>query len=331
MAFVAHQPQGLYVTSSSRRLPWNKRMKLKQCLTKHHMIGRTDWQCLLKRNICLSVGPPCFCVSKLRPLRISGFKGSTQNDDSGVRANRLKAPKTSVRIGESEEAHNVPVSYASETNDSLAPSSAIHRLFKKWLTLLRTQPSSQEVEEIFGEPTSEILPGTVQGTQIKERAKVLKVAWSHFLALDATIKIPLLIFVPFYLAVNVKYGAEVSKELTPLWVLGPLIVAIYIMIIRGVCALYAFSFKQTVKLLKNSPSYCILAFNYIFRGKLKEDIATLALQPILSVKNRDYKQLTRRKLKELQQWIVEMYLDFVESIWPYYCRTVRFLKRANLI
>ncbi|ESW10034.1 hypothetical protein PHAVU_009G176100 [Phaseolus vulgaris] len=332
MAFVAHQPQGLYVTSSLKNLPWSKRMKLKQCLTKHHMNGRTDWHCLVKRNICLSVGPPCFCVSKLKPLRISAFRGSTQNDDSGTRANRWKAPKTSVRLGESEEAHNVPLSYASETNDSLPTSSSIHKLFNKWLTMLRTQPSSQEVEKIFEEPTSAgDLPKTLQGTQIKERGEVMKVAWSHFLALDATIKIPLLIFVPLYLAVNVKYGAEVSKELTPLWILGPLIVATQVMIMRWLCALYAFSFKQTVNLFKNSPSFCILAYSYIFRGKLKEDISTNVLQPILSVKNRDYRQLTRKKLKELQKWIMEMYLDYVESIWPFYCRTIRFLKRANLI
>ncbi|KAG5032019.1 hypothetical protein JHK82_015614 [Glycine max] len=337
MAFVAHQPQGLCVTSSSRHLPWSKRLKLKQCLTKHHMIGRTDWHCLVKRNACLrfivsSVGPPFFCVAKLKPLRISGFKGSTQNDDSGIRANQLKAPKTSVRLGESGEANNVPLSYASETNDSIETSSAIHRLFNKWLTMLRTQPSSQEVEKIFEEPASEgILPKTQQETQIKERRAILKVAWSHFLALDATIKIPLLVFIPLYLAVNVKYGAEVSKELTPLWILGPLIVATQILAIRWLCALYVFSFKQTVKLLKNSPYYCILAYSYVFRGKLKEDISTYVLQPILRVKNRDYKQLIRKKLKELQEWIVEMYLDYVESIWPYYCRTIRFLKRANLI
>jgi len=137
--------------------------------------------------------------------------------------------------------------------------------------------------------------------------------------------------VPLYLAVNVKYGAEVSKELTPLWILGPLIVAMQVMIIRWLCALYAFSFKQTVKLFKNSPTYCISAYSYIFRGKLKEDISTNVLQPILSAKNRDYRQLTRKKLKELQEWVLEMYLDYVESIWPYYCRTIRFLKRANLI
>ncbi|XP_004501900.2 uncharacterized protein [Cicer arietinum] len=295
------------------------------------MIGRTDWHHLLKQNICLSVGPPCFCVSKIKPLRISGFKGRTQNDDSGTRANWLKAPKTSVGLEESGETHNVPLSYASEAGDSFATSSAFHGLFKTWLRMLRTQPPCQEVEGIFGRPSNTVLPETLQRTYSKERGEVLKVAWSHFLALDATIKIPLLIFVPLYLAVNVKFGAEVSKELTPLWIFGPLIVAIHIMIIRGLCALYALSFNRTVKILSKLPSFCILVNNYIFGGVLKEHIGVYLLRPILSLKDIDYIQLTRRILKVLQEWLVDKYLDYVESIWPHYCRTVRFLKTSNLI
>lgn len=41
------------MTFSSRDLPWNKRLKLKQCLTKHHLIGRADLHCILKRSITL--------------------------------------------------------------------------------------------------------------------------------------------------------------------------------------------------------------------------------------------------------------------------------------
>ncbi|KAK2442907.1 hypothetical protein P8452_21322 [Trifolium repens] len=331
MAFVAHQPQGLYVTPSTRHLSWSKRLKLKQCLTKHHMIGRTDWHHLLKHNICLSVGPPCFCVSKIKPLRISGFKGIAHNDDSRTRAKWLKAPKTSVGLEDSGETHNVPFSYASEAGDNLASSSAFHGLFKKWLKMLRTQSSCQEVEGFFGRLTPTVSPEILQRTHIKETSEVLKVAWSHFLAVDATIKIPLLIFVPLYLAVNLKYGAEVSKELTPLWVFGPLIVAINIMIIRGLYALYALSFTRTVNILRKVPSWCILVNNYIFGGMLKEHIAVYVLRPILSLKDIDYIQLTRRILKVLQEWLGEKYLDFVESIWPYYCRAIRFLKTSNLI
>ncbi|CAA6661226.1 unnamed protein product [Spirodela intermedia] len=47
--------------------------------------------------------------------------------------------------------------------------------------------------------------------------------------------------------------------------------------------------------------------------------------------NMDYKALGRQMLKQLKEWAVETYLDYVESIWPYYCRTIRFLKKANLL
>ena len=133
-------------------------------------------------------------------MRIAGFKGTAQNDDSVTRANGLKVPKSSVRLEESGEvksespnAHNVPLSYASEANERLATSPGIHKLFKKWLTMLRTQPSSQEGEGILGEPQPGVLPETLQGTQWNEKVEPLKVAWSYFLALDATIKIPFLI------------------------------------------------------------------------------------------------------------------------------------------
>lgn len=136
---------------------------------------------------------------------------------------------------------------------------------------------------------------------------------------------------PLYLGVNLVYGSEVSKELTPLWILGPLIVALYVKMFQAICCLYVFSFKKTVKIVKNLPSYCLLVYEYIFRGKLNEALHKHLWQPLGDVKNKDYKEVMRSKLKDLQDWLVERYLDYVESIWPYYCRTIRFLKRANLI
>jgi len=129
---------------------------------------------------------------------------------------------------------------------------------------------------------------------------------------------------PLFLAVNAIYGAEVTKELTPLWVMGPFIVALYIKMVHVLCVLYVYSFNQTVKVIKSLPSFCKLAHYYVFDGKLKEDSKAHILQPILSIKNADYKQLTIKLLKVLVEWIGEKYLDFVESIWPYYCRTIRF-------
>ena len=127
------------------------------------------------------------------------------------------------------------------------------------------------------------------------------------------------------------YGAGVSKELTPLWILGPLIVAFYIKLLQGLWALYVFSFRQTIKVIKNVPTYYLVASGYIRQGKLKEDIQARVLQPLQSFKNLDRKEFSGKKMMELQEWLMEKYLDYVESIWPYYCRAIRFLKKANLI
>ncbi|CAH1417823.1 unnamed protein product [Lactuca virosa] len=77
-----------------------------------------------------------------------------------------------------------------------------------------------------------------------------------------------MIFIPMYLAVNIKYGPEVAKELTPLWICGPLLVALYIKILHGLCLLYIYSFKQSVKVVKDLPVY----YDYVIHEKLKEAI-----------------------------------------------------------
>lgn len=334
MALVTHQVQGSYAVFPSRPLAWSKGIKLKQCVTKFHVIGKADRHTLLKRSGRLSIWAPCNC-GKPKPLRISAFKGSAQNNESGGRTSGPKVPNNSVKLKESGDAvvessktNDIPLSYTSEANESMVSSPAIHQLFKKWLTMLRTQSASQIGDGVFGkEPPLRKMPEIQHSPKIKERGEILKAAWCYFLDLDATVKIPLLIFVPLYLAVNVIYGVEVSKELTPLWVFGPLIIALQIKMLQWLFALYVFSFKMTVKVIKNLPTY----YSYVARGKLKEDIQAFVWQPIANIKNLDHKELSRKKMKEFQGWVVERYLDFVESIWPYYCRTIRFLKRANLI
>lgn len=137
--------------------------------------------------------------------------------------------------------------------------------------------------------------------------------------------------IPLYLAVNIKFGAEVSGELAPLWVLGPLVTALNVKLFQGIGALYVFSFKQTVKVVRNLPTYSLVTYDYIFHGKLKEIVRMHLLQPLVDMKNMDHKKEFTRRLKQLQVHLLERYLDFVELIWPYYCRTIRFLKRANFI
>lgn len=136
--------------------------------------------------------------------------------------------------------------------------------------------------------------------------------------------------IPLYLALNVLYGAEVSKELTPLWVFGPLIVALHIKMFRVIFALYVFSFKQTVKVVKNLPSCYLVVRSCVAGGNLKEGFRNYVWQPLIDGKNSDFEEV-KGKMKILKSWLVERYLDCFELIWPYYCRTIRFLKRANLI
>ncbi|PKI37916.1 hypothetical protein CRG98_041691 [Punica granatum] len=336
--------QGSYAGFPSKptSLKLNKELRLKQCVVTLRALGNLD-RCLgLKRHLCLRVGSPHLFFPKVKSLRVSSFKGSVHNDGSGggrsekVSQNSVRlsyVPKESKEtVAESSKAHDVPIPHAPGTNGNAAGSAAIHKLFRKWLTMLTSHSSDQLADEIFGGgPPPREISGTENETQLEGESGILKTLWCHYWALDATIKFPPLIFIPLFLAVNVTYGREVSKELMPLWVLGPLLIALYIKMLRGLCSLYVFTFKQTVNVIKNLPVYYMIAYEFVARGKLKEVIATRVWQPVVDIKNLDYKELWRSKLREFQEWLLEKYLDFVESIWPYYCRTIRFLKRANLI
>lgn len=132
--------------------------------------------------------------------------------------------------------------------------------------------------------------------------------------------------VPLFLGINVVHGAAVSKELTPLWVIGPIIVAVYVNMFRAICALYVFAFKKTLKIINDVPTYYAVARRFTSRGKPKE-----ALSEMLGTQNLNFKDITEKLKKDFSNWLVEKYLDFIESIWPTYCRTIRFMKKANLL
>lgn len=338
MALIAYQTPGSCASFPSRSKIWTKDVRLKPFVSLQ-LVGRLDRSNLSSRRFCLRA--PTIPV-KMKKLKVSAFKGSPQNDESGGRTNGSKISKKSVKlsyvsqdeepVAESPDSQKTPLSYSSGGEENIAGSPAIQKLFKKWLFMLQTQSSDQTSDGIFGDgPVQSEIAESQNGSKKQEEDKLLKTAWCYFLSLDVTVKIPLLIFIPGYLAVNLMYGAEVSKELTPLWVFGPVIVALYIKMLQGICALYVFSFKQTVRVLKSLPTYYLLVYNYVAQGKLKEDLHSRFWQPVVDFKNLDYKRLFRRRSKQLQEWAVEKYLDYVESIWPYYCRTIRFLKKANLI
>ncbi|KAH9610901.1 hypothetical protein KSS87_005149 [Heliosperma pusillum] len=342
MVLATHHIQNSYATVPFKTISSSKGIKLKHNGIQYQMISRSDGSISLKQTFSLRPVPQCATEVKVKRFRISSFKGNIQNDEGRDSASKSKPFKNSVKIStvpqvrdetlsESPIAHDLPVSYTSESDKKIAGSKAIHRLFMKWLNILHTAAPSETRNDMSEGPSQ---PGHLQEQNAgsnKKSGKILKAVLCYFLGLDVSITIPLIIFTPLYLAINVVYGAEVSRELTPLWVIGPLIVALYVKLVRGIAALYVFTFKQTVQLIKNMPTYYSIACQYIVEGKLKEEIQARLLQPIVNLKDTDYKELSMRKWREFQEWFMEKYLDYVESIWPYYCRAIRFLKSANLL
>ncbi|CAI0398529.1 unnamed protein product [Linum tenue] len=306
MALATHQMRGSYVAFPSRPSSWSRGVKLKQHVMSLHMVGRLDRRFSAKCYLHSSVGIGIHGL-KTKLLRVSSFQGSAKNDDAGGRSSWSKGSKNSVKI-----------SYVSDdSGESLRE---------------RSHSSSQVADGILEGPgPREEVAQTQSITQETQRRSFLSRGFHHFWQLDATIKIPILLFIPLYLGITAIYGVEVSKELTPLWVLGPLVAALYVKLLQGLWALYVFTFRQTVNIVKNLPTYYQVAWSYIAGGKLKEEIGARFIQPIVTIKNSDHKEMVRQRMMVFKEWLTEKYLDFVESIWPYYCRTIRFLKRANLI
>lgn len=338
---LAHQTQVSYSTHSLRPKALTHGVRWKS-FAAFEFIGRKDDFIVPSKLRFHFRGQP-ISLPKRKVFKVSSFKGNAQNNERKGRDSGSKFPKAPVQLSTQQEreeilpdSHDVqthPLSCAPEgREDTTAGSLAIQKLFRKWLIILRTQTSSQRMDGNFHkEPAQNV---TSEGQHVTMRMKagnMLKAALVFFLGLDAAISIPLLIFIPWYLTVKLVYGVEITKELTPLWVLGPLIVALYIKVIQGLCSLYLFLFMQAVRLVKNLPAYSLLVYNYIAEGRLKAFLWTLFWKPIIDIKNLDYGALFRQKYKQIVEWAVEKYLDYIESIWPFYCRTIRFLKKAHLI
>lgn len=335
MALVNHKVQGSYAIFPSKVVSRTNGLEFIQFGTLLSRALKTNNFFVIRQHMSSSsVGAPLVCAPNTKLLKITAFKGNAKNDGSRGRTNGSKSAKLSFTRQESEslftesrEMEDVRIPYSSEVK-RISRSLAIQNLFKNWLALMCSSPPSNEAADETLEGSD---PGRIQMepdlSPEENQGNILTQIWRFFLGLDAAVKVPLLIFTPLYLAVNLAYGVQVSKELTPLWIFGPLILALYVKLFRVICALYVFTFKQTAKILKNSPA----SYSYIADGKLKEDIHVRLWQPMLEIKNKNYNELSKMKVKELQMWVGEKYVDCLEFIWPTYCRIVRFLKRANLI
>lgn len=335
MASMGLQLQGPHPSLCLRSKPCNSGVKLRS-FASFRVAARTNNLVSWKHRLCLSVDP---VLVKRRPFMVLSFKGNSQNDGSDVRNRRFAKVPVQLSHIEKEREEIATDSFDAQNHLSFASQEsedskglAMKKLFRKWLIMLTTQTRSPKMNEAFEEnPIQNEVLDSNQVTLKVKAVKLLQFSFTQFLSLDASISLPMVIFIPWFLTIRVLYGTEVVKELTPLWVAGPLVLALYINIIKGLCTLYAFCFMQVVKIVKNLPAYCLLLYSYVFEGKLKSFLWICLIKPFSDIKNMDYKEYFRRMFKLLKVWAVEKYLDCIESIWPYYCRTIRFLKKANLI
>ncbi|GER56808.1 hypothetical protein STAS_34545 [Striga asiatica] len=209
---------------------------------------------------------------------------------------------------------------------------AIRNLFMKWLTLLSTPSHTREFNGALGEPSPVKTSEMADTLQKQEKAEIFKAVLCYFWGLGATIKIPLLVFTPVYIAVNIMYGSEVSKELTPLWIMGPLITALNVKIFSAIFGFYVFAFKQMFKIVMKIPVYSLLVHQYIFQGKLKETMLVYIWgQPLEVINNTDRNVLLGKRIEDLRGWLYESYLDFCDFMWPFYRKLLKVMRKCHLL
>lgn len=293
MVLVTHQAQGSYALA---RPSWKRGSKPSQNLAACCTVQRMDI------TSCLGVQPPLIYGSKRKSLRISyRLRGSRSEGNEDILSGLSK-----VQNG---RAHSTPDADVTTTG-----SIALHNLFKSWLTFLPM--ASQNKEETLEGPSSN---GRVETDQELLKGGIPETVWCNFLGMDATLKIPAIIFIPLFLIVNMKYGGQVAKELTPLWIGGPLVVALYMKTVLVICSLYVFSFNKSVKVVNNFS-----------RGKVKEFIWVHIWQHMAYFRNLNYIEESKRIWEGFQAWMADKCLDYVESMWS--CRqTIGLLKMANIV
>ncbi|KAL9260188.1 hypothetical protein AKJ16_DCAP05960, partial [Drosera capensis] len=251
--------------------------------------------------------------ARVRSCQVTSFKGNEENkseDESTIA--KFTKNRLQIYFSRHGDMTHRAVSYAVvAANKTASRSQAVHRLFWKWIKQHTECPNESREAIVEGPSQTELVQAQTR-THVEERSNVLMLALRYFRGLDATIKVPFLIFVPFFLAVAFMYGMEVSKELTRLWIIGPLIAAFYTRIVQKIIALYIFSIRQ--------PAIC---------RNVSERLKEAVLLRVTKIKSFDPKEITIRKWEEFKETLEERYIDFTEWIWPVYLIIFKYLKKAK--
>ncbi|XP_074575795.1 uncharacterized protein LOC141832206 [Curcuma longa] len=337
MASVIHQMQGPLSSHSSSYKPSARGVNWRTSTVQFSK--RIPDVVSLEYDINFRGRPICF---KKKAFRVSSFKGNAKRDKPDRKDSKISRPPVQISrmqqgkeefLSESLDIPKHPLPYASEGKDRLAVRSiAIKESFAKWLIMLRAAPTNPTVNDNLSERACHYATSGTQHSVVGPKAgSIPRAIFAYLLGVDAAILIPFFIFIPFYLTIKIIHGAEAARDLTPLWIAGPLIVALYVKVIKRICSLYIFLFIQAGKFIMNLPKYFLLVYNYIAEGKLRTSLWTLFVKPFVDISTFNYGAYFRWKYEQLKVVAVEKYIDYLESIWPYYCRIIRLLKRANLI
>ncbi|KAG6555132.1 hypothetical protein Mapa_003167 [Marchantia paleacea] len=165
-------------------------------------------------------------------------------------------------------------------------------------------------------------------------------------ALKPWVKWPLAVFVSVYMVVTAAFGTSVSRDLVPLWILGPLVTGSIIRtlywaaevtreaVVRSEPSRQAFvqGVAQVVEDAKNGELVDKLKISMEGKNReLREVAATKRSEFVVYVQSgqavSDFKMYMQLRYTDLSDWSIERYEDFVDWWRPFLRAFIRLMKK----
>lgn len=317
MALVPSQTQGFGSACTSQPVAWERTKKV----VSYCPFGITSRCILFHKHRQLSIVRSTAVGPVLRVnyqcLKALSFREVTKKNDSNGR--------------ESKKLWSLPMYLfrAWQGMEGAEKSSPHSAQGSSWFTKLQKQNIIQLAKEILQKPRSRLkfLDKDQMIKQLQE-AQLNHTILEFWKSLDVSIKWPLAIFFSWYFAITVFYGFRASNDLLPLWIIGPLMMGIFIKLCQTV---YAHCIRITTDVVNMGKATCIAAkngdltrpmllqFEQFFEGKRSELVYFL--------KGEGLKDFLQQKRREYEERIEEAIQDYAEANWPRYRATTRFLRK----
>lgn len=286
-------------------------------------VGNTSRCTAFNNHLCLSfvcrmaAGP--VYRGKNQFCRVLAFRDVTKKDDSsGAEDPEAETPQISLS------------SYWQGMKEVKQSSFQTLCRFPGWFSKLQEQKFILRANEILQKPIARLK--FLEGDQIVKELRDDKVG-HHFLKLwqnsEVWIKWPLVIILSWCFAVTVLYGFEVSSDLLPLWLIGPLFMAAFI---KSSLVFYHICVQITTNIVtigREAPAKCMEAMhNRILAVQLyMKALEARTVELIVCITSGKYKEIFREKLKEYKVRKTDEFFDYIDYWWPKWRQFERFLKK----